>query len=116
MELPKYKVYVKTDAQNRIIRCEGGFTEPADLDGWLAVDEGTGDRYYLCQSHYFDGGLYTADGVPRWKLENNAPILRTDDEIEADRKALQSNQTQEPDYDALLVDHEYRLTLLELGV
>jgi len=87
MELPKYKVYVKIDAQNRIIRCEGGFSKPTDLADWSVVDEGTGDRYYLCQSHYFDGGLYTADGVSRWKLENNAPILRTDDEIEADREA-----------------------------
>jgi len=116
MELPKYKVYVKTDDDGVIIRCEGGATEPKDLTGWRDIDEGSGDKYYLCQARYFDGGLYTADGVSRWKLENNAPILRTDDEIEADREARRSNQTQELDYDALLVDHEYRLTLLELGV
>lgn len=79
------KVYVLTDDQSRIIRCEGGYTTPADLSGWVQIDEGTGDRYNLCQSHYFDGGLYTADGIPRYKLADGAPVLRSEEEIEADR-------------------------------
>ena len=62
------KVYVLIDEKNRVIRCEGGYTTPADLTGWVQIDEGTGDRYNLCQSHYFDGGLYTSDGIPRYKL------------------------------------------------
>ena len=79
------KVYVLTDGKNRIIRCEGGYTTPADLSGWVQIDEGTGDKYNLCQSHYFDGGLYTADGIPRYKLADGAPVLRSEEEIEADR-------------------------------
>lgn len=82
------KVYVLTDDQNRIIRCEGGYTTPAGLTGWVQIDEGTGDRYNLCQSHYFDGGLYTDDGIPRYKLVDGAPVLRSDEEIEADRAAI----------------------------
>lgn len=82
------KVYVLTDDQNRIIRCEGGYTTPADLSGWVQIDEGTGDKYNLCQSHYFDGGLYTADGIPRYALAYGAPVLRSDEEIEADRAAM----------------------------
>mgnify|MGYP003278868845 CR=1 FL=1 len=80
------KVYVLTDDQNRITRCEGGFTTPADLTDWVQIDEGTGDRYNLCQSHYFDGGLYTNDGIPRYKLADGAPVLRSAEEIEADRQ------------------------------
>lgn len=79
------KVYVQTDKQNRIIRCEGGYTTPDDLTGWVQIDEGTGDKYNLCQSHYFDGGIYTRDGIPRYKLADGAPVLRSEEEIEADR-------------------------------
>lgn len=79
------KVYVLTDGQNRIIRCDGGYTTPADLTGWVQIDEGTGDKYNLCQSHYFDA-LYTDDGIPRYKLADGAPVLRGEDEIEADRQ------------------------------
>lgn len=79
------KVYIQTDDQNRIIVCEGGYTTPADLTDWVQIDEGTGDKYNLCQSHYFDGGLYTADGIPRYKLVDGAPVLRSEKEIENDR-------------------------------
>lgn len=79
------KVYVSTDEQSRILRCEGGYTTPANLDGWTKIDEGTGDRYNLCQAHYFDGGLYTEDGIPRYKLVEGKPVERTEEEIQADR-------------------------------
>lgn len=79
------KVYVQTDEQNRIIRCEGGYTTPSDLTDWVHIDEGTGDKYNLCQSHYFDGGIYTRDGIPRYKLVDGVPVLRSEEEIAADR-------------------------------
>lgn len=78
------KVYVQTDEQGKIIRCEGGLTTPSNLDGWTLIDQGTGDKYLLCQSHYFEGGLYTQDGYPRYKLNNGAVELRTEAELEAD--------------------------------
>ena len=82
------KVYVLADDQSRIIRCEGGYTTPADLTGWVQIDEGTGDKYNLCQSHYFADGLYTADGIPRYRLEDGKPVERTEEEIAADRAAM----------------------------
>ena len=88
MDEYKSKVYVMTDDQSRIIRCEGGYTTPADLTGWTQIDEGYGDRYNLCQSNYFDGGLYAEDGVPRYKLVDGKPVKRTEEEIAADRAAL----------------------------
>lgn len=88
MEYITSKVYVKTDDQDRIIRCEGGYTTPTDLTGWIQIDEGNGDRYNLCQSHYFTGGLYTSDGLPRYNLVDGAPVERTTEELDADRAAL----------------------------
>ena len=78
-------VYIKADGSGKIICCEGGYTAPTDLTGWTKIDEGTGDRYNLCQSHYFDGGLYTEDGIPRYKLVDGKPMERTEEEIQADR-------------------------------
>lgn len=85
------KVYVQTDEQNRILRCEGGYTTPADLTGWVQIDEGTGDRYNLAQSHYFDPPLYTDDGLPRYKLVEGQTMERTEEEIAADRVPLQAS-------------------------
>ena len=88
MEIVKSKVYIQTDEQGRIIRCEGGYTTPEDLTGWTEIDEGTGDRYNLCQSHYFSGGLYTLDGISRYKLQDGVPVERTEEEIQADRDSI----------------------------
>ena len=84
-ETQKSKVYIQTDEQNCITRCEGGYTTPADLTGWTYIDEGTGDRFNLCQGHYFAGGLYTMDGVPRYKLADGKPVMRSEEEIAVDR-------------------------------
>ena len=88
MEEMKSKVYIQTDTEGRILRCDGGYTTPSDLTGWLEIDEGTGDRYNLCQSHYFDGGLYTKDGVPRYSWDGSKAILRSNEELEADRATI----------------------------
>ena len=77
VENVKSKVYVKTDESGRIIRCEGGYTTPANLTGWTQIDEGLGDRYNLCQSNYFDGWLYTVDGIHRYKLDGGKAVART---------------------------------------
>lgn len=79
------KVYVKVDKQNRILCCEGGYTTPNDLTDWVLIDEGSGDKYNLCQSHYFDKPIYTNDGVPRYKLVNGKAVERTSEEISAER-------------------------------
>lgn len=84
----KSKVYVQTDDQGRITRCEGGYTTPADLTGWTQIDEGMGDRYNLCQSNYFHGGLYTEDGITRYKLVDGQAVERTEEEIAADVAAI----------------------------
>lgn len=82
------KVYIQIDDRHRITRCEGGYTidNIVNLEDWIYIDEGTGDRYNLCQSHYFEGGIYTEDGIPRWAYEDSETRRRTNAEIEADRE------------------------------
>ena len=95
MEDTKSKVYIKTDERGCILRCEGGYTM-ANIDDpvqWLLIDEGAGDRYNLCQSHYFDR-LYTEDGIPRYKWDGEKAVLRSDTEIAADKAAMDAAQEQ----------------------
>ncbi len=89
MEWNKSKVYIKVDENSRILRCEGGYTmgNIQNIDEWIFIDEGAGDKYNLCQSHYFDR-LYTEDGIPEYKWDGEKAILRSNAEIEADRTNL----------------------------
>lgn len=88
MQTPKSRVYVLCDAQNRVLRLEGEYSLPADLTGWVLIEEGEPcDRLNLAQSHYTDKPLY--DGaIPRYKLEDGKVVERTAEEIEADRAKL----------------------------
>ena len=112
MEIQKSKVYVLLDEQNRVLRCEGGYTMSNidDVSKWTYIDEGAGDRYNLCQSHYFDA-LYTEQGVPRYKYEGGSCVLRSEAEVEADRAALPKPQPSQMDrveaqatYTAMMTD------------
>lgn len=109
------KVYIQIDSLGRIIRCEGGYTmnNIDDISKWIYIDEGEGDKYNLCQAHYFSGGLYTEDGICRWKY-NGECLLRSNEEIEEDRASILPSPDE--DRDAMMVDHEFRITMLELGI
>ena len=82
----KSRVYIKVDEQDRIVRCEGEYTLPSDLTGWILIEEGAPcDRLNLAQSHYFEGGLYTMDGISRYKWDGTQAVERTNEELEKDR-------------------------------
>lgn len=90
MEENTSKVYVLTDERERILRCEGGYTmgNIEDISKWICIDEGTGDKYNLCQSNYFPTPLYEDHGIPVYKLKNGLAVERTQAEIDADIAAL----------------------------
>ena len=110
-KMPKSRVYILLDEKERIVRVEGEYSLPADLTGWVQIDEGYGDKYSLAQSHYLDGGLYTHDGIPRYKYEGGACVLRSEEEIADDRDALPKPQPSQLDrveaqatYTAMMTD------------
>lgn len=87
-EMPKSRVYALVDENNRVTRIEGGYTLPADITGWIFIDEGYGDRFNLAQTHYLEKTLTTEDGIYQYKFVNNEIVERTAEEIEADREAI----------------------------
>ena len=69
----KSRVYILTDENDYIIRIEGEYSLPSDLDGWILIDEGEPcDKYNLAQSHYLDKPLRDMmTGEYNYKYINN---------------------------------------------
>ena len=88
MQTPKSRVYVLCDSESRVLRLEGEYSLPADLTGWVLIEEGEPcDRLNLAQSHYLDKPLYDGS-IPRYKLADGKLTERIAEEIEADKAKL----------------------------
>ena len=112
------KHYIITDAESRIT--SGWSDGPApdrDTTGAICINEQGGYQFRLFPGGEENPPLYTMDGIPLYKWDGAQVIPRTEEEIAADRAAIpEPPPSEQEDVEALLVDHEYRLTLLELGV
>lgn len=96
MDTNTSKVYVLPDADGRITRIDGGITvgNIRDFTGWVLIDEGTGDRYNLCQGNYLPGPLTDERGICRYKLVDGKPVERTQEEMDADYTPPEVKPTQ----------------------
>lgn len=110
------KVYVQTDAKGSITAVNSSIFL-SDINGWIEIDSGTGDRCAHAQGNYFDQPIITAEGIYRYKLVSGVATEKTPEEISAETAALpRPEPTPQEDLLYIAVDHECRLTLLELGV
>ena len=82
-----YKVYIKTDPQNRVtaINSDAFLTSTAD---WTQIDEGEGDRYMHSQGNYLPEPLMTMQGIYQYKLVEGEIQERTAEEIAVDIAAI----------------------------
>jgi hypothetical protein len=67
MEENKIKVYVQVNEENEIVKIHSNIFID-DLNGWIYIDEGFGDKYALAQGNYFDKPLQNEDGTYNYKL------------------------------------------------
>ena len=90
-----YQVYVKTNDNRRITAVNSsGFL--ADPFGWVQIDEGSGDRYYLAQGNYFEKPLTDDRGVYRYALDDSGkPYELTQEEMDAAYVEPEAQPTQE---------------------
>lgn len=126
MEQENYIVYVHVDERGCIneINSSAFLT---DISNWKAIDEGTTDKHHHAQGNYFEGGLFTMDGIPLYKWDGTQVLQRTLEEIEADRAdipvpepvpsqaerlaALESGKADKSDVDAITAAIERGLSL-----
>lgn len=108
-----YIVYVKTDEQGRIRAVDSSYNN-TDFTGWTQIDEGTEYKHSHAMSNYL-GSLYTDDGIPRYKLADGAPALRSDEEIEADRAAIVHVPTETEILKQQVADLQNQILTMRLG-
>lgn len=90
MNLPMYKLYVKTDVHGCIISVEGtAFHTEEELTGkgYVQIDEGTdGNIYAHCQPNYLrekhGKPMYDESGCPNFKLNENTVTELSEEEKE----------------------------------
>lgn len=82
--MEEYIVYVQTDENQNIIAVNSS-AFVSDLEGWIQIDQGIGDKYFHAQANYFDKPVSTEDGVPQYKLAEGKAVERTQEEIDTDR-------------------------------
>lgn len=83
MEHQPYAVLVRTDDQNRIIAINSS-AFVTDVDGWVQIDEGDGDRYHHAQGNYLPLPMTDDRGVYRYKLADGHAVERTQEEMDGD--------------------------------
>ena len=93
MEMQKSKVYVLPDSSGYITRIDGGYTESniTDLENWVLIDEGYGDRYNLCQGNFFPQPIRTMGGAYRYKLIDGMVTECSESELLEQEEAQKRN-------------------------
>ena len=113
----EYIVYVKINSNNYITAVNSSAFLTDTADG-IEIESGYGDKYHHAQGNYFSECIVTEGGAYYYKLVNGKPVKCTTEEIREQEEANKpiKQPTAQDDTDAMMIDHEYRLTLLELGI
>ena len=79
MENIKIKVYVKIN-ENNIITDINSSIFINNVEGYIKIDEGSGDRYAHAQGNYLDKGLVDESGRFNYKFEDGKVLELTEEE------------------------------------
>jgi len=110
--------YIVADSRGRITDgWSDGPHRERDTSGAVCINEQGGYQFRLSPDGEENPALWDMEGIPLYKWDGERILPRTAEELEADRAAIPAPPpSPQEDADAWLVEHEYRLTLLELGV
>lgn len=112
------KHYISVNGSGRIVDgFSDAFRQPSETD--ICISEQGSYQFRLFPGGEENPALFDADGIPLYRYSDGQLLRRTLEDIRADKEVLPVRAvtpTARDDTDAMLVDHEYRLILLELGV
>lgn len=109
----KYIVYVRINELGYIVEINSS-AFISDTTGWIEIDSGYGDKHHHAQGNYFPQPLYDVRGCSNYKLENNIPVERSDEEKEAE---IANRPAPMPSYnDRVAALEEAMLVMLSRGV
>lgn len=73
------KVYIKTNEQN-IITAINSSIFLNNIEGYIQIDEGSGDKYAHAQGNYLEKSLVDESGIFNYKFENGQILELTEEE------------------------------------
>ena len=79
MENMKIKVYIKTNEQN-IITAINSSIFLNSIEGYIQIDEGSGDKYAHAQGNYLEKSLVDESGRYNYKFEDGKILELTEEE------------------------------------
>lgn len=83
MEDGKYIVYIRVDENGSIIEINSdAFLD--NIEGYIELDSGYGDKYHHAQNNYFSKPLYDERWCANYKMENGVVLERTEEEKETE--------------------------------
>lgn len=87
MENNFYSVYVKLDESNNIIAVSSSAF--VDESWGTKIDQGTDSlKHKHAQGNYLEKPVFTIDGIPQYKLVENKPVERSEEEINKDKMPI----------------------------
>ena len=75
------KVYIKTNEHNIITDINSSIFLD-NIEGYIQIDEGSGDRYAHAQGNYLEKGLFDESGRFNYKFEDGKILELTEEEKE----------------------------------
>ncbi|AOR24295.1 hypothetical protein [Clostridium taeniosporum] len=120
MEESKIKVYVKIDENNCIIDINSSIFID-NIDNYIQIDEGLGDKYAHAQGNYLDKPLMDNQGRCNYKLVNNELIELVENEkgklfppipVEPSKEEILQKQLLETQN--MILELQYKLTNKDL--
>lgn len=89
-----FGVYVSVDTEGRIYAINSdAFLE--DTTGWIKIDEGSGDKYHHAMNNYLPKPIFDRNNGLRYKLVDNVPVERSEEEMMADSNSITRQPTTE---------------------
>ena len=81
------KVYIQINDSNHIINVNSDIFL-TNLDGWICIDEGKGDKYALALNNYFEKPIFNEYGVSNYEYIDKTIRERPLEEIERDNQMV----------------------------
>lgn len=112
-----YEVYIKTNENGYIIAVNSS-EFLTDVNGWIKIDEGYGDKYHHAQGNYFDKPIYTEIGVYQYKYVDGVAVECTAEEIAEQEKNIPVPEATPNEYESRIaaLEEELAAAKILLGV
>ena len=112
-----YEVYIKTNENGYIIAVNSS-EFLTNIDGWIKIDEGYGDKYHHAQNNYFDKPIYTESGVYQYKLVDGVAVECTAADIVEQEKNIPVPEATPNEYESRIaaLEEELAAAKILLGV